>query len=118
MSDSAELLLVEGGTHPFAIGLDGVEIGIISEDSLENEVNILSLDWHEWVGFGVSEVSLEATIGIAVFPGNSTLENWVVDALEESSWVEELVEGSVNGHLSCGNGSKESDENGLVHLDQ
>ena len=48
MSDSAELLLVEGGSVPLAVGLDGVEIGIISEDSLENEVNILSLDWHEW----------------------------------------------------------------------
>ena len=42
----------------------------------------------------------------------------MVNALEESSWLEELVEGSVNGHLSCGNGSKESNENGLVHLDQ
>ena len=48
VSDSAELLLVEGGSVPLAVGLDGVEIGIISEDSLENEVNILSLDWHEW----------------------------------------------------------------------
>ena len=42
----------------------------------------------------------------------------MVNALEESSWLEEFVEGSVNGHLSCGNGSKESNENGLVHLDQ
>ena len=47
--DSGELLLVKGSLVPLAVGPDGVEITVISEDTLENEVNVGALYWHEGV---------------------------------------------------------------------
>ena len=42
----------------------------------------------------------------------------MVDALEESHWLQELVEGGFDGHLSSGHSNEESNENGLVHLER